>query len=73
MYNVSIAHLILFNSNMTNWQTNELVVRTCKQWCKENVGVDKWNYYGEYKRHPFIFKFKDGQDALAFKMRFGIL
>lgn len=41
-----------------------------KEWCKKNVGANNWNYYGQHKRVPCEFRFKRGEDALAFSLRF---
>jgi len=43
-----------------------------KDWCKEFVGVDRWNYYGIHKKTPCEFRFKDPKDLLAFRLRFGL-
>ena len=48
-------------------QINELI-----EWCKENVGANGWNYYGLYREKPCEFRFKRGEDLLAFKLRFGL-
>ena len=45
---------------------------TLKEWCKENVGPNNWNYYGEYKKVPYEFRFKESADLLAFKLKFGL-
>lgn len=42
-----------------------------KDWCKTNVGVNGWNYYGCYRKIPYEFRFKQPEDLLAFKLRFG--
>lgn len=41
-----------------------------KDWCKKHVGTDNWNYYGPHKKVPCEFRFKRGEDALAFKIMF---
>jgi hypothetical protein len=41
-----------------------------KEWCKKNVGANMWNYYGQHKKIPCEFRFKRGEDALAFTMKF---
>jgi hypothetical protein len=41
-----------------------------KQWCKEKIGTNKWNYYGKYRKVPCEFRFKDPADATAFKLTF---
>jgi len=41
-----------------------------KNWCKKHVGADMWNYYGQHKKIPCEFRFKRGEDALAFKIMF---
>lgn len=43
-----------------------------KEWCKTQVGANKWNYYGIYRKIPCEFRFKCGEDMLAFKLRFGL-
>lgn len=43
-----------------------------RKWCQENVGGDRWNYFGEFRKIPFEFKFKEEQDLLAFKIRFDL-
>ncbi len=42
-----------------------------KNWCKKNVGVNGWNYYGYYRQVPCEFRFKRPEDLLAFKLTFG--
>jgi len=44
-----------------------------KTWCKEHVGQNGWNYYGQYKKVPYEFRFKCSEDLLAFKLTFGFL
>lgn len=44
-----------------------------KDWCKENVGTNGWNYYGIYRKVPCEFRFKRSEDLLAFKLKFGLL
>lgn len=41
-----------------------------KKWCRENVGDNRWNYYGAYRKVPCMFRFKEEEDLLAFKLRF---
>lgn len=41
-----------------------------KKWCKANVGPNGWNYYGMYRKIPCEFRFKRGEDLVAFKLRF---
>jgi hypothetical protein len=43
------------------------------KWCKEKVGADNWQYYGEYKKIPFEFRFRRSEDLLAFRLTFGFL
>lgn len=44
----------------------------CKEWCKATVGINGWNYYGIYRKIPCEFRFKRGEDAVAFRLRFGL-
>ena len=50
-------------------------VEEYKAWCRTHVGADRWNYYGFYQRPPdnMEFRFRDPADALAFRLRFGII
>ena len=43
-----------------------------KNWCKENLKQDSWNFYGYYQRTPCVFRFENPEDALAFKLRFNL-
>jgi len=43
-----------------------------KQWCKERVGANGWNYYGMYHKNPCVFKFKRAEDLVAFKLVHGL-
>ena len=54
-------------SNPTLEQLDE-----CKQWCKEKIGANGWNYYGMYRKIPCEFRFKRGEDLVAFRLRFGL-
>jgi len=45
-------------------------INECKKWCKENIGNNGWNYYGQYRKIPFEFRFKRSEDLLAFKLKF---
>ena len=47
-------------------------IKTCKQWCKDRVGTNGWNYYGQYRKIPYEFRFKNAEDFLAFKLTFGL-
>jgi hypothetical protein len=51
-----------------SWRT----IESYKDWCKEYVGANNWNYYGEHKIVPCEFRFKKSEDLLAFKIRFGL-
>lgn len=42
-----------------------------KVWCKEHIGTNGWNYYGQYRKIPFEFRFKRSEDLLAFRLTFG--
>ncbi len=48
-------------------------LNTLQKWCKENVAQDNWNYYGMHQITPFEFKFRNGEDMLAFKFKFEFL
>ena len=48
------------------------ILEEYKEWCKERVGVNGWNYYGKYRRIPCEFRFKRGEDLVAFKLVFGL-
>lgn len=48
------------------------IVEDYKEWCKERVGTNGWNYYGQHKKRPCEFRFKREEDLLAFKLRFGL-
>lgn len=43
-----------------------------KQWCKEVLGQDNWNYFGEWRLIPYQFCFKREEDLLAFKLKFDL-
>ena len=43
-----------------------------KQWCKDRVGTNGWNYYGYYRKVPCEFRFKRSEDLVAFKLTFGL-
>jgi hypothetical protein len=47
-------------------------IEVYKNWCKEHVGANNWNYYGEYRTIQYEFRFKNSEDLLAFKLRFGL-
>jgi hypothetical protein len=51
---------------------NYRIAEVYKNWCKENVGPNRWNFYGEWKKIPFEFKFIEEQDLLAFKLKFNL-
>lgn len=42
-----------------------------KVWCKENVGVNNWNFYGMYRKIPCELRFRYQVDLLAFMLTFG--
>lgn len=48
------------------------VLEEYKEWCKERVGANGWNYYGKYRKQPCEFRFKRGEDLVAFKLTFGL-
>jgi hypothetical protein len=47
-------------------------VEAYKEWCKERVGANEWNYYGKYRKKPCEFRFKREEDLLAFKLVHGL-
>jgi hypothetical protein len=47
-------------------------IETYKEWCKDRVGANGWNYYGKYRKKPCEFRFKRQEDLLAFKIVFGL-
>jgi hypothetical protein len=51
---------------------DEFQLSEYKNWCKEFVGGNNWNYYGPHKKIPCEFRFKKPEDALAFKLRFDV-
>lgn len=51
-----------------DWKT----IESYKEWCKERVGANNWNYYGEHKKVPCEFRFKRREDLVAFKLVFGL-
>lgn len=53
-----------------DWPTQK-DVNAIKEWCKVHVGANGWNYFGQYRKIPFEFRFKRGEDMLAFKLTFG--
>jgi len=54
------------------YPTDEHIIEM-KKWCKANTGRDQWNYYDGWCRdHPYQFKFKQSEDLLAFKLKFGV-
>jgi len=56
---------------ITVFQTDK-EIETYKEWCKERVGVNGWNYYGKHRKVPCEFRFKRSEDLLAFKLVFGL-
>ncbi len=47
-------------------------IEVYKNWCKENIGANNWNYYGLYRQIPCEFRFKLPEDLLAFRLTFGL-
>ena len=41
-------------------------------WCKENLKPGTWNYYDSWCKRPNNITFANGEDALAFEIRFMI-
>lgn len=48
------------------------ILEEYKEWCKDRVGANSWNYYGKYRKIPCEFRFKRGEDLVAFKLTFGL-
>lgn len=67
--NVSIQYTNYWSGN-TRTEYDPRKLREYKNWCKEFVGANNWNYYGPYKKTPCEFRFKKPEDALAFKLKF---
>jgi len=53
------------------WPTDKDIL-DYKTWCKQHVGANNWNYYGQYQDPPYEFRFKRSEDLLAFRIRFGV-
>lgn len=52
--------------------TDDKIIEKYKEWCKERVGVNGWNYYGKYRKKPCEFRFKREEDLLAFRLVHGL-
>jgi hypothetical protein len=52
---------------------NHKRIHELKEWCKEYVGQNNWCYYGHEKKNPHEFRFRNGEDLLAFKFKFGFI
>jgi hypothetical protein len=48
------------------------ILEEYKEWCKERVGANGWNYYGKYRKRPCEFRFKREEDLLAFRLVHGL-
>ena len=62
-----------YNSNPV-WPVvipKQTLLDSCKTWCKNVIGTNGWNYYGQYRKIPFEFRFKREEDLVAFKLKFG--
>ena len=59
-------------NNIDSWQAKELIDTIYKDWCEGNVYLDGWQQNGA-TRYSYRFQFADAMDALAFKLRFGIV
>lgn len=58
-------------SSMLVIHPTAIAINACKEWCKNVIGTNGWNYYGMYRKIPFEFRFKREEDLLAFKLIFG--
>lgn len=71
-----IPKSIVTYKNTSNWDFlisyDYKYIGQCKRWCKEKVGANNWNYFGEFRKVPFEFRFRRAEDALAFRISFGI-
>lgn len=54
---------------------SEKIGKLYKPWCYENVNDGEWEYGWEYddnRKSWLCFSFAKGEDATAFKLRFGL-
>lgn len=65
MFTIDVSNYLPISDARGRWAQE----RVYKQWCMDNC-PNSWNYYGEYKKWPYIFRFRDEQDLLAFKLKF---
>ena len=82
---MSMMHRIQIPNNLTEYWDSQRAyynpvglyphhntIEQYKRWCKERVGANGWNYFGQYRQVPFEFRFKRPEDLLAFKITFGL-
>jgi hypothetical protein len=46
------------------------LIEIYKEWCKEYVGANNWNFYGFFQGTPLVFRFRHEADLLAFRLTF---
>lgn len=61
-----------YGTGSYSYDVNNKLLNEYKQWCKEKVGANGWNYFGQYRNIPYEFRFKKAEDLLAFKLTFGV-
>lgn len=78
-YRIQVGHLLpVADANYITtpmpWREEQTqrfkILTSMKEWCKEYIGSNGWNYYGAYRQIPYEFRFKDEADMLAFKLTF---
>ena len=81
---MSMRHKIIipitYQLNPNGWAQQKWVpiypeqkyIDSLKAWCREYIGVNQWNYFGQYRKVPFEFRFKRSEDLLAFKLTHGL-
>jgi hypothetical protein len=41
-------------------------------WLNDTIGRSNWQFHGAGSKHPFSIRFERREDALAFKLKFGL-
>jgi len=41
-------------------------------WLNESIGRDNWQFHGPGSIHPRTIRFENREDALAFRLKFGL-
>ena len=77
MYEIKLEDYLVYDKSQPFSTYQWLEVRfdrqeEIKEWCKECVGANNWNYYGLEKKTPCVLRFKRQEDLLAFKLRFNL-